>query len=318
MPINDTGLAAVQQPTPKSPPVLTPGDLTPVILRKWYHACRVYAMHKELDADKQVSRVAWGMQDDRLADWYHNPEAYHRIDQLTLDAYIAEMKSLYLRDDWEDDLREEILKSAQGTELFWNWVNRIQSTNSLLKGTKSHLTDQSLRFHFEAHMNSETKRYCKKDTRELKALAFKLWINTVRLLDEERAHDKWSQNDAIADAVHRQGQRNILRPPVVTSSTSMTTYTSRPSTTFGDNKPRLPGLTDSERALLMKYSGCFNCRKFGVNHRRATCTERPDPFKYKPLTEADVPAHLKASGSGPRQSFYTTGCSCQHLRRRRR
>ncbi|EPQ60409.1 hypothetical protein GLOTRDRAFT_30860 [Gloeophyllum trabeum ATCC 11539] len=209
---SETGLATVQQAMPKSPPTLMPGDLTPVILCKWYYTCHIYAMHKELDANKQVSRVAWGMQDDCLADWYRSDQ--DRIDRLTLDACITEMKSLYLRDDWEDDLREEILKSTQkeilkstqNNELFWNWVNRIQSTNSLLKETTSHLTNQSLRFHFEVHMNAETKRYCKKDTRELKALAFKPWINAVRLLDEEHAHDKRNQTEAIADAVHRQGQ----------------------------------------------------------------------------------------------------------------
>ncbi|KZT18036.1 hypothetical protein NEOLEDRAFT_1152826 [Neolentinus lepideus HHB14362 ss-1] len=291
MPDNPSGMATVQQPNPKTPPILTPGDLTPAILRKWHEACRVYAMHRELDADKQVSRVAWGMQDDRMADWYRSDQ--ERIDKLSLSAYIDEMKTLYLRHDWEEDLRDEILNSTQGDGLFWDWVNRVQSMNALLKGTVSHFTDVTLRFHFEAHIHPDTKRYCRKETKNLKALDFKSWINAVRLLDEERVHDKKKQTDAINDALRRQGQRPRAQ---VQSSTTTASVPPR-SNTNAANNTRLPALTEAERALLMKYSGCFGCRKFGVNHRHANCSERPDPTGYKTLSEADVPPHLKAPGS---------------------
>ncbi|KZT18110.1 hypothetical protein NEOLEDRAFT_1152789 [Neolentinus lepideus HHB14362 ss-1] len=228
-----------------------------------------------------------------MADWYRSDQ--DRIDKLTLDAYINEMKTLYLRHDWEEDLRDEILKSTQGDGLFWDWVNRAQSTNALLKGTVSHFTELTLRFHFEAHMHLDTKRHCRKEAKALKALDFKSWINSVRLLDEERIHDKKKQADAINDALRRQGQRPRAQVPP-TSSTNPPQRSNTTSSTTG-NSGRLPALTENERVLLMKYSGCFNCRKFGVNHRRATCLERPDPTGYKTLTEADVPANLKASTS---------------------
>ncbi|KZT24809.1 hypothetical protein NEOLEDRAFT_1148374 [Neolentinus lepideus HHB14362 ss-1] len=225
-----------------------------------------------------------------MADWYHSNQ--DRIDKLTHDAYIEEMKILYLCHDWEEDLRDEVLKSTQGDGLFWDWINRVQSTNALLKGTASHFAELTLRFHFEVHMHPDTKRYCRKEARSLKALNFKAWINAVQLLDEEHVHDKKKQADAISDALCRQGQR-----PRTQVTTTLSTNPPRTGASTSYTTNRLPVLTDSERVLLMKYSGCFNCCKFGVNHRRATCTERPDPTTYKTLTDADVPAHLKASGS---------------------
>ncbi|KZT22824.1 hypothetical protein NEOLEDRAFT_1180573 [Neolentinus lepideus HHB14362 ss-1] len=197
-----------------------------------------------------------------MADWYRSDQDC--IDKLTLDAYINEMKTLYLHHDWEEDLHDEILKSTQGDGLFWDWVNRVQSTNALLKGTVSHFTELTLHFHFEAHMHPDTKCHCQKEVKVLKALDFKLWINSVHLLDEEQIHDKKKQANAINDALRHQGQCPLAQVPP-TSSTNPPQRSNMASLTTG-NSGRLPALTENEHVLLMKYSGCFNCRKFSVNH----------------------------------------------------
>ncbi|KAG1718917.1 hypothetical protein EDD22DRAFT_792022, partial [Suillus occidentalis] len=187
--------ARVDQPAPTKPPFLTPGDITPEVLRTWEMGCRQYFKHKAVPADEQVGKVAWGMQEPAIQEWYLNDQ--ERMDKLTFDAYIAEVRAYWLPWDWADSTRQKLLSSVQGNKAFSDWAVEVQSLNAILRGTESQLTELQLRFHLKAHMHADLRT--KYRTENVKAIVgFRPWQEKVRLFDEERLH-----NLATLDAAFR-------------------------------------------------------------------------------------------------------------------
>ena len=52
------------------PPIMTPGDLTPELLANFENGCYAYFSMNDIDNNKQVSKIAWGLQDARVQVWY--------------------------------------------------------------------------------------------------------------------------------------------------------------------------------------------------------------------------------------------------------
>ena len=50
-------------------------------------------------------------------------------------------------------MRIELLQLTQGTNSFWDFTVQVQSKNSILSGTKSHLTEMQLRHRIESGMS---------------------------------------------------------------------------------------------------------------------------------------------------------------------
>lgn len=145
--------ARVDQPAFTKPPFLTPGDITPEVLRNWEIGCRQYFKHKGIPAEEQVGKVAWGMQEPTVQEWYIVDQ--ERLDKLTFDAYMAEVRAYWLPTDWADTTRQKMLSSFQGNKTFNDWAIEIQGQNALLRGTPSHMTELALRHHLEAHMQPD-------------------------------------------------------------------------------------------------------------------------------------------------------------------
>src|SRR5438876_9602165 len=92
------------------------------------------------------------------------------------------------------------------------------------------------------------------------------------------------------DHAHCCSERDA-RPQAITQNVRVTrAVTSQPNSSTSTT-PKLPRLTDAERAVLDKYDGCRKCRKLFVGHRAAEC---PDGFasglNYVPITEATATA----------------------------
>ena len=177
MPINQTPMASVEQTAPSKVPVLTAGDISPMVMRQFKHACMNYFVHKKVIADDQVSLVIGGILDDRVGDWLVSDR--DRLVNLSFNDIMDEFYTNYLAEDWEEDTLREILSMTQGNHTFWDYAIALQSKNSLLRGTTSHLTDDELCHQLGAGM--ETRLAKKVSTEKLnKVVEFRKWLNEVR------------------------------------------------------------------------------------------------------------------------------------------
>ena len=85
----------------------------------------------------------------------------------------------YLAEDWEEDTLRELLSMTQGSGTFWDCAIALQSKNSLLRGTVSHLMEDKLRHQLGAGM--ETRLSKKVSTEKVnKVPEFRKWLNEVK------------------------------------------------------------------------------------------------------------------------------------------
>ncbi|KIJ32224.1 hypothetical protein M422DRAFT_184842, partial [Sphaerobolus stellatus SS14] len=123
-------LAEVRVSKLKDCPILTPGRIDPLVLQTWTHACRRYMKHAEKKTTEIVSFVADGMMEPRLISWYNANQT--RMDNLTLEAYIAELAALVLEKNWDIKIRQQILASKQGNREFIDWKIEVENLNAIL------------------------------------------------------------------------------------------------------------------------------------------------------------------------------------------
>jgi hypothetical protein len=287
--------ARVEQVAANKPPLLTPGDVSPEALRAWEMGCRQFFMHKSVDAAEQVAKVAWGLQDPRIQDWYLNDQ--DRINKLSFADYLAEVRSYWLSSDWADIVRQRMLSSTQGSKPFNEWAVQVQSQNTLLRGSTSHLDDTNLRYHLESHMHADLAA----DYREMKVTETDLrkWIEIVRLLDERRLREATRQKEAVEAALRVERIRSGADKKPTSSRYSTRAGSSAATSTTSRSFTRLPPLTDDERQLLRDNDGCFKCREPFAGHTSNTCAKGfPDGASYKTLTLATIMAKKQKRNGG--------------------
>ncbi|KAG1758935.1 hypothetical protein EDD22DRAFT_956371 [Suillus occidentalis] len=230
-----TKVAHIDQKSANKPPFLTVGQLTPEVLKAWEQSCNQFFLHRKTKDEDKVRKVAWGMQDPLIQDWYLNNQ--DRLDKLAF--------------------KEKMLVSTQGQHPFSKWAIDVQSQNTLLCGTVSHLTDIYLLYYLESHMNADlaanyyTEGISEKDLHE--------WIEKVCLLDERRlCYLACFDTTLCADRTHSNADKKTVvgnnTSRLVEQSTSNTT-----STNSGKTFTRLPTLSDTEHQLLRDNNGCFKC-----------------------------------------------------------
>ena len=179
-------IAEYQQSVPTKPLTLSAGKVTPEQLQKWELGCRQYFFHKDVEADNQVKRVAWGLLDPRIQQWYSIDSG--RLNALDFAEFMVELRSYWLPSDWASDLRLKMLSSRQGTRPFLEWVVDMQTQNSLLVGDEAHLSKAGLHYHLEANMSKDLAvEYCSSEAKNEATL--RLWIEKVKKLDEKRMRD---------------------------------------------------------------------------------------------------------------------------------
>lgn len=275
-------IARVEQAAPSKPPALSAGQITPEVLRAWENGCTQFFLHKEVKDDKKVKKVAWGMQDPIVKDWYLNDQA--KLDALTFAEYMKEVRMYWLPTDWADTVRRKMLASIQGQRPFSEWAVDVQSQNTLLRGTTSHLDDKNLLYHLEAHMNNDLAANYHAEGISEPVLC--KWVEKVRLLDEKRLHYVARQKEAVDTALRAErAQAGTERK----SSNARPFTKNQSASTSTKTFVHLPTLSDVERQLLRDNDGCFKCRQPFAGHTSNTCSKGfPDGATYKPLTAATI------------------------------
>jgi hypothetical protein len=137
-----TPMATVEQSSPSKVPILHPGDISPAVMHTFEHGCRNFFVHKKIIADDQVSLIIGGILDNRVGDWISAER--DRLIALSFDDFMVEFHTNYLAEDWEEDTLRELLSMMQGATSFWDFAVAIQSKNSLLCNTTSHLPNDKL------------------------------------------------------------------------------------------------------------------------------------------------------------------------------
>ena len=284
---------ATVEPTSGKAPVLTNGDVTPAVMMEFENACYDFFEAKSVPADKQVAFILPGIRDLRIRNWIAADRA--AIVALPFATFMSQLRDNYLHPDWEDHVRDEILKSHldPNKQSFWDWSQHVIKLNCLLRNTTSVFDDPTLRNQLDAHLDNELKERVKHSEAK-KEKTLKSWIDAVRRLDETRISENKRHRELIEETFNkRQAKRqatdnNTFRNPSRRNNTSSSATTS--SSTFVP----LPTLLDAERSLLNDHDGCTKCRKFYVGHRSRDCpTGFPSGKGYKTLTATDALAAKK-------------------------
>jgi len=288
---------ATVEPTSAKAPVLTEGDISPAVMMDFENAALDFFVSKSVPAEKQVTMIIPSIKDLRIRDWISAERA--RLVDLPFLEFMTEMRTNYLHQDWEDQIRNQILTStlASSKSSFWNWSQQLLKLNCLLRGTPSVFDDAALRNHLEAHLDEELRARLKhNEARKDKVL--KSWIASVRLIDEARAVETKRHRELIEETLDRQAKRqntktDALRGPSRRGNASQSN--SSTNSTSSSSFVKLPPLTDTERTLLHEHNGCTKCRKFYTDHRSQNC---PDGFPhgngYKTLTVTEALSAKKA------------------------
>ena len=127
MPANRTLMASVEQSSPSKVPLLTAGDITPVVMRQFKHGCQNYFIHKKILADDQVSLIIGGLLDSCMNDWISADR--DRIIALSFNAFMVDFRANYLAKDWEEDTLRELLSMTKGGPSFWDFAITVQSAS---------------------------------------------------------------------------------------------------------------------------------------------------------------------------------------------
>lgn len=85
--------------------------------------------------------------------WYLNRETLVTLD---FEAFMKQLRSDFLPRDWEDDVHIRILGSKMPKNgRFITWARSLRAENCVLRGTRSHFTDESLRIVLEANIDDD-------------------------------------------------------------------------------------------------------------------------------------------------------------------
>jgi hypothetical protein len=296
---------------PKRIPLLTAGEISPLVMRQWEMACEDYfSASKKLEEKDRVAAVLLGLKDLRARDWV----ATRREDlvALTFDDFMALLRSEFLPESWEDELHAKICSSRlKPADSFMTWLNELRHLNIILRGTDYHFTEDPLRLQLDSLIDTDLRTRAKNrkikdvidaatDAKGVKTPEARLnaWISEMRKLAEERANDTKHYKEA-AENFHRSTKREqtddfgrAAKRPALSQPSRFGNASTSASQNY--NRTRPPKLTETERSLLDKHQGCTKCRRGYQNHRATNCPNGfPDPAGYKELTEEILLAHKR-------------------------
>jgi hypothetical protein len=176
--------------------MLLTGELNPIMMCAYKNMCLGYFKNKDIPADKQVHKILSGLHDTCIQDWtFCDRDVFITM---TFVNFMKKFKSVYLPEDWEEIMCIKLLGMTQGTNLFWNFVVQIQTKNSLLCDTPSHLTKEQLRHHIESGMFQKLALCCHLE-KSSKTVEFEKWLSEIKHVNN-LLHTKRSKFEAIAKA----------------------------------------------------------------------------------------------------------------------
>lgn len=139
-------------------------------------ACKLYFSQKKIPDEEQVEKIAWSIQDPWVQNWYITHQ--RRIDEMDFLTYMEELQRVWLPTDWERTIHARVLATSQGDRNFWDWAVELQSTNTLLFSTASHLNEDAMRNQLEASRNTELTEMCRNDMID-EILDYHTWMEAI-------------------------------------------------------------------------------------------------------------------------------------------
>ncbi|KDR78151.1 hypothetical protein GALMADRAFT_46851, partial [Galerina marginata CBS 339.88] len=273
------GTASVtRHPAHKIAPVFGEGLITAAALLEWENACDDFfdAAKDPIPADKKVSKVTGGLHHTRINTYVRNNKA--RLNGLTFDTFMAELREVFLPTDWDQEVLQKILNSRMATDAsFFDWSTSIISANNLLVGRSVMLSEIRIHEQLFHNMSEDLREKLKESPAELtaiNALSLQKWLNAISETDLRMVKaTKRNAKRLAAELEKEDKKRRTLAAP----SRSANTQTNLHSAMAADRRPagRIQPLSPEERALLFEHRGCYKCRVPYAGHQQWEC---PDGF----------------------------------------
>jgi len=114
---------------PKQIPLLTSGEISPLVMHQWEMACEDYfSARKKLEVTDRISAVLPGLKDLHAHNWVvtHHKE----ITPLSFEDFMAMLHCEFLPEGWEDELHAKICSShLKMSDSFISWINKQTQTH---------------------------------------------------------------------------------------------------------------------------------------------------------------------------------------------
>jgi len=257
MPAVSTKYATIEQDSASKPPTMTPGEITPAVMRSFETKCLGYFENKDIPDERQVHNILVGLQDSHVQDWI-NVDC-DRFLALAFPEFMTEFCVGYLPEDWEEVTRIELLGMTQNKSHFWDFAVQVQSKNSLLCNTPLHLDEDKLHHHIESGMNQKLVLHCRLK-KSSKIEGFNLWITEVKHIDD-LVHAERTDFKSLAKATQDIGRRNnnLAEPSHCVNTNYNSSSLSANTASLNSARQALPRLTEAECQLLYDNEGCLKC-----------------------------------------------------------
>jgi hypothetical protein len=165
------------------PPVITPGKLTPDLLFDFKNGAYSYFSFKDVKQEREVSKIAGGLQDRRIQTWYHLNRA--AVDAAGFPTFMKHIHEAWLEPRWEQEVKLAILASHQNNNPISDWIMLLESTNALLNGHVCKLSNADLRNHIQSHVHADTMTAA--TTAELHLIVeYKKYKRRLKVIDDAR------------------------------------------------------------------------------------------------------------------------------------
>ena len=275
-----SNIAECQHADPKRIPLLTPGEILPMVMHQWKMACTdFFRSNKKIEVEDHVAAVFPGLKDLCARDWVTTHGDC--LVGLSFAVFIKELQREFLPEGWDDELHAKICNSClRSLDSFPKWVNDIHHLNIVLRNSEYHFSDAKLCLQLDSLFDVDLCSHCK--NWKIKELVDKIgdegdseeeiaekhlacWISEVWKLAEEHAHDTKHYLGAAEDLQHALKCQALGYPSHSQNVLSVSKpWTSMNPLSGGSHKP--PCLTKTECSLLYKHQGCLKCRCGYQNH----------------------------------------------------
>ena len=207
--------ATVESSSPKVPPTLGAGRVTPEVLHQWERACKEYFRVKGVAQKKKVESVLSRLQDLHIADWAEANEA--ALVQLDFPEFMEKLRGQALEKDWDRKIKLAMLASKQGDRPFHEWAYEMQTRNALLRGRPYHCEDGALHETLENNMDQGLELRIRWLAIE-PTVPLRDWIETVKAEDEFVSRERKEAKEMAKEMyrmeraehrVERTGMKNI-------------------------------------------------------------------------------------------------------------
>jgi hypothetical protein len=234
------------------PPVITAGKLTADLLFDFKNGAFSYFSFKDVKPEREVSKVAGGLQDGHIQTWYHLNHA--AIDAAGFAAFMASVRSQWLDPGWEQEVKLIILGSSQGSTPISDWIMLVESTNALLQGHACELSQADLCNHISSHIHPDTMTAATTAKTDLIA-DYEKYKRALKVIDDARIH---------TDELLKAAVKQMMVQPTVTSCHNVYNciITASSATTLVNSAPAQQIVL----LLLLLQKGCSLLSMTGVSN----------------------------------------------------